>query len=76
MNRNKRKGMFSKFVLIGMFLFLIIFTGVILMLFKETAAEPATLITAVFAFCGAEGGALAWIKTIKQKKESKNDLDN
>lgn len=55
-----------------MFVFLILFTCACLFITYKKATEPRTLITCVFAFCGAEGGLAAWIKTIKEKKNKKD----
>lgn len=63
-----KKGKFSKYIIIGMFVFLLGFVSVVLYLFMKTGNEPSTLISCVFAFCSVEGGALALIKTIKTKK--------
>lgn len=69
----KKKGRFSKILLVGMMSFLLIFVVSILYLFKSTGSEPSTLISCVFAFCSVEGGALAWIKTIKSKNGGGRD---
>ncbi len=64
---------FSKKLLIAMFLFLLLFIIAILVIFYKTNSEPSTLISCVFGFCGIEGGALAWIKTIKEKRKDNED---
>ena len=46
---------------------LILFTVYMCLLFKEMGTVPDTLITCVFAVCGTECGALAWIRTSKEK---------
>lgn len=72
-----KKTKFSKKLLVCMFLFLMLFVITMCVLFYRTGSEPSTLITCVFGFCGVEGGALAWIKTIKSKninvEEDKNN---
>ena len=70
---NRKKGRFSKILLIGMMSFLLIFVVTILYLFRSTGSEPSTLISCVFAFCSVEGGALAWIKTMKSKNGGGRD---
>lgn len=67
------KGRFSKLILKSMFIFLMVFTMAVLYVSYKTGSEPSTLVTCVFAFCGAEGGCLAWIKTIKSKNGGNND---
>lgn len=70
--QDEKKGRFSKAIILGMLLFLLLFVFLVLYLFKQTGNEPSTLISCVFAFCGVEGGALAWIKTIKSKNGGEN----
>lgn len=62
------KKKYSKAVVTGMLIFLAIFTGVTLYLGFVHQYEQSTLITAVFGFCGLEGGLLAWIKNTDTKK--------
>lgn len=62
-----------------MFLFLLLFVITMCVLFYITGNEPGTLISCVFVFCGAEGGALAWIKTSENKNlnvEEDNSNEN
>lgn len=65
----KKNGKYMKVILVGMFLYLILFTIACLYITYKTSAEPKVLITSVFAFCGVEGGMSAWIKTTKEKKK-------
>lgn len=46
---------------------LLLFTLEMILLFKETGAIPDTLCTCVFAALGGECGAMAWIKTTKER---------
>jgi hypothetical protein len=69
----KEKGSFSKGVIVFMLLFLFCFTSANLFLFYRNGTEPSTLITCVFAFCGAEGGYLAFVKKLKEKDGTKNE---
>lgn len=62
------KGRFSKLILQVMLMFLLLFTVAVLFISYKTGDEPSTLITCVFTFCGVEGGCLAWIKTIKNRR--------
>ena len=46
---------------------LLAFTIEMIALFKETGMIPDTLVTCVFAALGGECGAMAWIKTAKER---------
>lgn len=61
----KKKGRFMKGIIIGVFIFLLIFTGTILWLFYRTGNEPSTLIASVFALSCGEFSVLGWIKNKK-----------
>ena len=69
----KRKGMFMKFTIVFMFIYLTIFTYAVLKVFAKTGTEPSTLIGAVFLFCGWESGCLSKIKINKTKKGVENN---
>ncbi|MBR6619404.1 MAG: hypothetical protein IKK85_03580 [Clostridia bacterium] len=65
---------FSKKCVIAMFLSIYIFTMLMVVTFLIKGAVPDELIIGYFAFWGAEGGALAFIKnyeTKNKKTESK-----
>lgn len=47
------------------------FTLEMIVLFKNTGAIPDTLCTCVFAALGGECGAMAWIKTTKERKKER-----
>lgn len=58
-------------ILIIIGVFLLIFTITMIWLFKTAYAVPDTLITCVFAALGGECGAMAWIKTNKDKQQER-----
>lgn len=68
-NSMKKKRNYTKVILTGMFIYLILFTIACLFITYKTESEPTTLITCVFAFCSIEGGMSAWIRTTKEKKK-------
>ena len=47
---------------------LVTFTIEMIALYRDTGAIPDTLCTCVFAALGGECGAMAWIKTSKERK--------
>ena len=47
------------------------FTLEMIIIFKNTGAIPDTLCTCVFAALGGECGAMAWIKTTKERKKER-----
>ena len=63
--KQKKKGRFMKGIIIGVFLFLLVFIGVILWLFYKTGSEPSTLIASVFAVAVGEFSILGSIKKRK-----------
>ena len=70
----KQPTKFSKKCVIAMFLSIYIFTMLMVVTFLIKGAVPDELIIGYFAFWGAEGGALAFIKnyeTKNKKSESK-----
>lgn len=64
-SKQKKKGRFMKGIIIGVFLFLLIFIGVVLWLFYKTGSEPSTLIASVFAVAVGEFSILGSIKKTK-----------
>lgn len=64
-DKKKKKGRFMKGIIIGVFLFLLIFISVVLWLFYKTGSEPSTLIASVFAVAVGEFSILG---SIKKKK--------
>lgn len=47
------------------------FTVEMIVVFKETGMIPETLVTCVFAALGGECGAMAWIKTTKDRNRER-----
>ena len=47
------------------------FTVEMIVVFKETGMIPETLVTCVFAALGGECGAMAWIKTTKERNRER-----
>lgn len=68
--KNKKKGKFMKGIIVGIFLFLFVFTGIILWLFYKTGSEPSTLIGSVFGACLGEFGFLSLIKNKKGSNQN------
>lgn len=64
-SKQKKKGSFMKGIIVGVFLFLLVFIGVVLWLFYKTGSEPSTLIASVFAVAVGEFSILG---SIKKKK--------
>lgn len=64
---------FSKIVIAGLLIFLAVFTVAMSVCAFIAQYEPSALITCVFAFAGAEGGALAMIKIFEKDKEKSKD---
>lgn len=50
---------------------LLIFTVVMVRLFRETGGIPDTLVNCVFAALGGECGVMGWIKTTKEKSRDR-----
>ncbi|MBQ3603958.1 MAG: hypothetical protein IJA02_08970 [Clostridia bacterium] len=61
---------FSKKCVIAMFLSIHIFTMLMVVAFFVKGDVPEALIVPFFAFWGAEGTAMAWIKNCKTKKKN------
>lgn len=61
-------------VLVLLGVFLLLFTITMVVVFVKFQTVPDTLITSVFACCGAEGGFMALIQTtkIKEKEETED----
>lgn len=73
--KQKKEGVFSRLVLIGIFTFLFAFVVAVFIVFNASGgSEPSTLIVAVFAFCGLESGVLGWIKTYKERMKLNEEL--
>ncbi len=50
---------------------ILLFTVEMILLYRETGAIPDTLCTCVFAALGGECGAMAWIKTTKERQKDR-----
>ena len=59
---------FGNKVIVGVAIFLVIFSQEVLFIMWHGSQEPAALIAAVFGAGLGEFGILAWIKTVKIKK--------
>ncbi|MFA5628536.1 MAG: hypothetical protein WC965_13840 [Thiohalomonadaceae bacterium] len=66
---------FSKLIVALVILLNIVFTVVVLSIFKNTGVEPSTLIAAFFGFTTAELWALAFIKR-GETKYGEDDCDD
>lgn len=73
MERKKKKGRFSKAIVIGVILANVTFTIAVLLVFFKTANEPSALIASWFAFTTVELWSLAKIKTVKESKGESNE---
>lgn len=51
---------------------LLAFTIEMIHIFEETGMIPDTLVTCVFAALGGECGAMAWIKTAKERNKERS----
>lgn len=48
-----------------------IFIIAMIVIYCKTGGIPDTLVTCVFAVCGGECGAMAWIKTSKERNKER-----
>lgn len=62
------------FILIMIAVFLLIFVGIMLVLYVRTGGIPDTLCTCVFGACGGECGVMGWIKTTKEKQKERQEF--
>ena len=70
-SKRKKKLKTMDLILLLLGVFLLTFTLICLVIFCVTGgSEPSTLIGCVFAVCGTECGAMAWIKNVKEKQET------
>lgn len=65
-----KKNSFSKFIVAFVIAANVVFTAVVLWIFRQTSSEPTALIGAWFAFTTVEVWQLATIKKKKVEKES------
>lgn len=68
----KHKMGVMNFILIFTAITLIAFTSVMIYVFVRCGSMPDTLCTCVFAVLGGECGVMGWIKTNKDKIQSRN----
>ena len=61
---------FMKKILIGMFIFLFVFTVAMILVFLMTGSTPDTLIVAVFGACAGEYSICGVIKKAKEKEKT------
>lgn len=66
--KEKRKVRTMDVILVVIAVALVAFTLEMIALYKETGAIPDTLCTCVFAALSGECGAMAWIKTTKDRR--------
>ena len=65
-----KKGLFSKIIVVVIFVQILWFTDRVLDAFEMTGAEPSTLIAAFFFFFSIEGTALYLLKKVERKAKS------
>lgn len=68
MRKEKKKLRTMDVILLLVAVALVAFTLEMLEIYRETGAIPDTLCTCVFAALGGECGAMAWIKTTKERR--------
>ena len=66
----RRMGTMDK-ILVFIAIVLVIFTGIMIWLYKTTFAVPDTLITCVFMACTGEFGVMGYIKGQKEKNQNR-----
>ena len=70
---NKKKGVYSKFIVAVVITLNALFTTAVLYAFLKTGSEPSTLITAWFAFTTGELFMLSSIKKVKEKGKGEKE---
>ena len=68
MDKRKKKGKFSKFIVITVIALNVLFTIAVLAIFLHTSTEPSSLVVAWFSFTTVELWSLAGIKKQKEKE--------
>ena len=71
--KRKKKGLFSKLIVISVILLNVVFTGAILWIFSKTSNEPSSLVVAWFGFTTVELWSLAGIKKAEKRKDDDYD---
>ena len=67
----RRKARTMDVILVVVAVALTAFTIEMIRIFRETGTIPDTLCTCVFAALGGECGAMAWIKTSKERRQDR-----
>ena len=76
-NKTPKKIRTMDLILVIIAVALVAFTLEMIKIFRETGMIPDTLCTCVFAALGGECGAMAWIKTSKERRrERKWELED
>ena len=71
-HENQKKGFGTmNLILIVIAVALLAFTLKMIAVFEATGMIPDTLVTCVFAALGGECGAMAWIKTTKERRQDR-----
>lgn len=71
MAKRKKKLRTMDVILVIVAIALVAFTLEMIAIFRETGTIPDTLCTCVFAALGGECGAMAWIKTSKERRQER-----
>ena len=70
-SRRKKKITKMDVILIIIAVVLLAFTVTMIIIYINVGSVPDTLVTCVFAALGGECGAMAWIKTTKERKQER-----
>ena len=75
-HKNKQSGRFMKFCIAAIIIQAVVYTWVHLILSFKTGMEISpTTSCAFYAFCVGEGSACAYLKSMKTKHASKNNIE-
>lgn len=66
--KKRRKGLFSKIIVVSVITLNVIFAVAVLFVFLKTSCEPTGLVASWFSFTTVELWSLAGIKKAKEKK--------
>lgn len=69
--KKKKKIKTMDVILVVIAVALLLFTVEMILLYRETGAIPDTLCACVFTALGGECGAMAWIKTTKERQKDR-----
>lgn len=70
-SRQRKKIGMMNIILLVIGVILLSFTVTMIIIYVFTGSVPDTLITCVFATLGGECGAMAWIKTTKERRQER-----